>query len=249
MCGSRVCWIHVVSVGTSVLRNLARDATRFGWCREVLEGREIALTKGMVDEVVKALLANPRELSAELNAMYDYIESGDVDEVYLLSTDTYEGELAAKLLKEFFDSKGIDAYVIKVKYLGMDFDEGLLHLIDEVAKVVKEARGKGCKVALNLTGGFKPESAFLYLAACLLGINKVYYIHEVKTISKVELPVLEVTIPTEYVKLLKEIEGVTSYIELVKRVGLKADELREKGLLTNDYRLREFIKLLIKGLK
>lgn len=239
-----MCWFHVVSVGTSVLRNLLReDPSLFGWCRDVLEGRDVGVTNEMISKASSYLHTN-YGLSAELNAMWEDIEGGNVDRVYLLVSDTLEGFIASKILEDFFKVKGIEVRTIKIVNLGKIFDEGLLNLVDEVSKIINEAEKEKCKVALNLTGGFKPESAFLYLTGCILNATKAYYIHESMR-SRVELPIIPLSIPQKWLSILKKIKDVKEYKELIKNIGIKnVVELQDRGLLKEN-KLRIFIKNII----
>lgn len=125
------------------------------------------------------LSKDPSRASAELNAMDEALGSGCqcIDEITLLSTDTEVGETAALTLKDYLARHcSVKVSVKRVPYLGVSFAPGLENLKREIVQV---SQGRGGPVALNLTGGFKPEGAAAALIGYILpNVYLAYYKHE-----------------------------------------------------------------------
>ncbi len=134
------------------------------------------LVKGALDSFIRN---NPYAASAELNSMQGALESGCdcIGGILLLYTDTELGEASALALKRYLSGRcGVKVDAKRVPHLGTRFAPGLENLKAEIVRVAGEHGGP---VALNLTGGFKPEGA----AAALIGyqmsnIHLAYYRHE-----------------------------------------------------------------------
>jgi len=206
------------------------------------------------------LKSNPRRASPEVNAMWEYIDRGEVNEIYLYHTDTGAGKFCAGLLKKFFEEEfHIEAHTIRVNGFGLDFEEGLANLLDKIVdKVVKLRTSPLVEVYLNATGGFKPENAILVIAASLLNIKTIYYMHE-KFKEPIELPIFPLTIDSKYVKELKWIRnqekehGFALREDFVKKFNIKMiEELKAKKLIVEEngrLKLRKWTKTLIKILE
>ena len=228
--------LHVVTTGTSILRNSSNLCTRLVELRDYCDvisawasagvdstedleaGRNAIPASPVFKALLEALTSDPRRISAELNALFNYLDTlrGPHEHyITLLSSDTGAGWLCTRLLEEFLKtmSRIPDVYVkgehyvksveaVRVQFLGRDFVKGSLNLIAEAKKTTRKHRGVVNEVVFNPTGGYKPETGFLLLVAGLIGASRVYYIHE--TMREVaEIPVLPVTL-TEPVKTILE---------------------------------------------
>ena len=179
---------------------------------EDIEAARNAIPGSRVFNVLLGVLASdPRRFSAELNAFFGYLNklSSGVyrHSIVLFTTDTGVGWFCTRVLEEFLKTlKEVpDVYTtsgkhyidsvesIRVEMFGRDFSKGSLNLLVNVKKTVKKYWGQVDEVVFNLTGGFKPETGFLLLAAGLLGVSRVYYIHEYMR-EVVEIPVFPLTI-------------------------------------------------------
>ena len=124
---------------------------------------------------------NPRKASAELNALFGYLEKyekglSSIEHMYLLSTDTKSGKLCARAVFSYLESVvgiGKVDYRVITGFGGWDFSIAVENLREEVKSIIKGKKN----VLLNLTGGFKPEVAVLSVIAAESGL-KAYYIHE-----------------------------------------------------------------------
>jgi putative CRISPR-associated protein (TIGR02619 family) len=219
--------LHVVTVGTSLVRNASGVCDRVpglrGFCdllkswsnaspdsSEDLEASRSAIPPSPVFKaLLEALAGDPRRLSAELNALFGYLDTlrGPCEHhVVLLSSDTGVGWLCARVLEEFLKPmervpevyargehsvESVEA--LRVPLLGRDFVKGSLNLVREVKKAIKRWGEKVDEVLFNATGGYKPETGFLLLVAGLVGASRVYYIHETMR-EVVEIPVLPVKV-------------------------------------------------------
>ncbi len=199
--------IHILSVGTSVIRNYCKtnpsscpkQLVSRDWTPEVDEELKRSLEGKLcnfLDDVVQYVNKDPKGASAELNsflsAMQDlYSEERDV-RVVLLCSDTFAGEIACAVIKIYLDIKGYPTEALVVKELGRPkasrFYRGIANLactLRYLMDVYKDA-----DLYVSPTGGFKPESAFTYLTAMLSPrLKAVYYIREMSN-ELVLLPIL-----------------------------------------------------------
>ncbi len=254
---------HVVTVGTSILRNAAQRgalppailAKVRAWAqapplsREDVEAGEAARRGGEEFKALLQLLASePRVYSAELNAMWPYLERGSVAAAALLASDSGASHLCAALLEEYLKASGVECEVHRVSELGRSFESGLYNLLDVVVSLTVKYKGRGLRVYLNATGGFKLETAVLYLAACLLGADRVYYIHEAMR-EVVELPALPLSVDHRFVDALRKLgpEAERGEAERVLGRGFLL-ELERRGLveaLGSRVRARRWAALLL----
>jgi putative CRISPR-associated protein (TIGR02619 family) len=100
------------------------------------------------------LTSDPRRISAELNALFNYLDTlrGPHEHyITLLSSDTGAGWLCTRLLEEFLKTvtRIPDVYVkgehyvksieaVRVQFLGRDFTKGSLNLIAEAKKTCEK---------------------------------------------------------------------------------------------------------------
>lgn len=163
---------HIVTVGTSVLSNARRQG--------------IATDRTSLGAFVAQ---RPREASAEINAMGDYLDRGSVGSVYLLATDTPDGALCADLVEEHLRSRGVRVSR-GPRILGAAdpdaFYAGLSDLVLAVARYIRRHERDG--VLINATGGYKAESAMVTSLGLTLGVA-VYYQHESATRAVVLPPI------------------------------------------------------------
>ncbi|HIP57569.1 MAG TPA: putative CRISPR-associated protein [Ignisphaera aggregans] len=269
-------FLHLVTVGTSVVRNaerctdidedvrkrlLAWAAARPDSGEDVEAGNQAYPASREFQAVMKCLTSDPRRYSAELNAFIGYLQrlaqqgvKGVNHIITLFSTDTGVGWFSARVIEEYlksfvdtdlFTTWGVEGHriaevrpPIRVENLGRDFSEGMINLVAKVRSEVERFRqdvGKrigfeNVRIVANLTGGFKPESGALLAIAGLIGIDSVYYIHEVFR-DVVELPILPLRIdPAAEQLLLNALNDRVGDLEkrLLDRLGLSL----EKGKLS-----------------
>jgi len=143
----------------------------------------------------------------------------------------------------------VECEVHRIPELGRSFEAGLYNLLDAVASLVAKYRGLGLRVYLNATGGFKLETAVLYLAACLLGADRVYYIHEAMR-EVVELPALPLSIDRRFAEVLQKLGPEAERGEVERALGRSfLLELERRGLvelLGTRVKPRKWVALLLK---
>lgn len=270
-------FLHLVTVGTSVIRNASQSRNIDPGIRDKLISWAMASPRSWEDveagnravpgsdefrAVLSYVSGNPRRASAELNAFIGYLEylmsRGVVNVkhyIVLLGTDTGAGWFSTRILEEYLSNIreqdlsriwGIREHMIKdvearrINNLGISFKDGLLNLIGVVKEIVSEKSGEYDRILANLTGGFKPESAAILIAAGLLGIDTVYYIHEVmKEIA--EIPVIPLSIDPQARKILEN--------ALNDKIGRAEQKLLDKiGLPRTNRKLTIWSKKLLKTL-
>ncbi len=162
--------------------------------------------------------------------------------VYVFSSDSGTGYLCASLVTEFLRDSGYSTLTkdpVRISGLGknlLSFEDSLADLIDRVVTKILEWRRKGLKVYLNLTGGFKPESAYLVLAGALTGAQRAYYIHETFE-DIVTIPLPKLAVDPKLANLVKKLRNPyqtfseTELEEILAGEELDLRELRERGII------------------
>ena len=190
-------YTHVISVGTSLIRNYAResgDSELMDLERGTKGTKDIEVEK-KCKELLNYLDSDPYKASAELNAFLRKAEECEPEKVILLCTDTDAGELSCAALECYLRGKGYEVSTYVINDLGKPqrFYEGLINLMCAFPKIVdKEAKCPSKCLCVNPTGGFKPESATLYMLSLINNKTAdVYYIHEAFR-DVISLPIIPV---------------------------------------------------------
>lgn len=217
--------LHILSLGTSIIANL-RNTPGFAeipapgpqledWLKQRRGDKQLR------EKAYGTLIADPYKLSAELNGMKEFLEKNEIDQVYLIATDTEAGEFCSGLLSRFFREKGIEVIGGSGPLLGYykadralggplgpeaasdKFADDLHCLFNKLVELLRKHKQKmGKEVYINATGGFKPEMAVLSLAGNLF-LVPVYYIHETFKTTVFLPPLIPPEIFPEELKLLK----------------------------------------------
>ena len=255
-------YLYVSPVGTSLLQNLARrrrdlvekySSYRLGdWSRLPLDDPMNRVPDGYVCQVVRghevyeALLSmaleDPRGSSAELNGLLGiaslYNHSRSDAEVLLYRTRSCTSRLCSSVVAEALRRLGFAA-VQEVEVRAMaspdEFEEGLVEILDKVVRAVASARGRGLRVYVNATPGFKAETTFFVLASLLVGADSVVYIHE-SFRAPVILPAPPIRVDAQRISpLLKAMGGgFKAPLHALYQAGLSEEDvsrLRDMGLL------------------
>jgi len=254
---------HLVVCGTSILDNYSRIPTISDEDKRIcLDDAEVRKRSSPADpffiRVYEYLLKDPWKASAELNAMRKYLDEGLVDEVYLYHTDTGKGTFCALIIEKYLSY----AYTLRVNSIRVEgfglmefFEDGLVNLLDKLMSKIHELTKTKCKIYLNATGGFKPENAITVIAASLLNINEIYYIHE-RFAEPIKIPILPITITPKYTKILKELyeyhklHGFASKTRIEEIYGSETlNELKDRNLVKEENGkiiLRKWTRTIIK---
>ena len=172
---------HLVPVGTSLLRNAARD---------------LDLGRAPNDADLDNYLADapPSAVSAENNALNRELQPGD--RVVLFASDTDDGARCAQALARHLQRTGTEALPcrkrdgveeesfrvpdLRIDERGRFLRRGLRTYVRLLIQWIKEEQNGGREVLVNATGGFKSQTSLAVLAGTILRLP-VYYIFETGT--------------------------------------------------------------------
>ena len=179
--------------------------------KEFLDKFDEAL-KVLKNEIINYSNEELKKLSAELNALVTFY-NGDFEsnDIYMFfHTDTYLGEKVAEILKEFLQSKGLNAQIFKAKDLNTASIEEFQISLSDVIKDLSEILDgyKGYEIIFNLTGGFKSVNSFLQTMATLWADKSIYIFessNELLVIPKLPLKIDE-DIFIKYFNLFRALE-------------------------------------------
>lgn len=144
--------------------------------RERLLGGSASAGDGSAD-VTKA-----RHLSAELNGLAG-LYGGDFsgrarDHHMLLHSDTFQGETAAALVRDWLAARGLVCSPVRIEGLNTrrfeEFREGLCTLVKWCSETIPGYRVAGYRVVFNLVGGFKSLQGFLQTLGMLYADSCCY---------------------------------------------------------------------------
>jgi len=165
--------VHIVPVGTSLLLNN-------GWKR----GQKLPRWQTLLESLKTG---NPRQRSAELNALLPFVERGECTRVHLIPTATPESRACGRALKHFLQGRGVQTTGAEARDLlpatlvgpadQEQFNSGIRKFREVVFRAASRARKAGALVMMNATGGLKAEVVIAALVAAQLNIP-AYYIYE-----------------------------------------------------------------------
>lgn len=125
-----------------------------------------------------------RRLSAELNGFISYYrktgktEDAARDVHYLIHTDTYQGDLAAGLLRDWGAARGINLIPTRIDDLNTasveEFRMGINHLVDWCVSALPGYRAQGYEVIFNLVGGFKSLQDYMQTLGMFYADETIY---------------------------------------------------------------------------
>lgn len=219
--------ILIATCGTSILTN-ARDIKN-----EILGNRnlnemtqeEATLLKKRIKIKLKYKEANEKECGAELNSIFYLMQENEalMDKIYLIVSDSIEGELAGNIIKELLiekmsikevEIKKIDKLNISKEY---DFAvRGLRNLAGEVSRIIK--KNEGSNIIISPIGGLKAQIFIVGLIAQIFKIP-AYYLYEnsTKIVTLLPLPIsLDLEFFKDNIEILSKIskEGMITEKEI-----------------------------------
>ncbi len=181
--GTTAQYLHIVPVGTSLLLN-------YGWKR----GQKLPRWQTLLESLKTG---NPRQRSAELNALLPFVERGECTRVHLIPTATPECATCCRALKRFLQGRRLQVTGAEARDLlpanlagpanQTQFNRGIRQFREIVFRAAAAARKDGATVMMNATGGLKAEVVIAALVAAQLNIP-AYYIYE-SMVEPVFLPV------------------------------------------------------------
>lgn len=221
--------ILIATCGTSIIGN-ARDIKT-----EVLGNRnynQMTKEEGLIiKDKIKNKLKNKnmtdKDFGAELNSTFYLIEKGEFSKkiVYLIVSDTIEGELAGELIKELLiENLKIEKVEIrKIEKLNIakeyEFSiKGLRNLVGEVTKIIKN--NNTSNIMISPIGGLKAQIFVVGLIAQLFKIP-AYYLYENSTEIITLLP-LPISLDMEFFKENIEIISKIAKEEIVSKNDIES---------------------------
>lgn len=178
---------HILTVGVSLLQNFARSQT---------PPADLAFAQTHHRKVWSYLIQHGANACAEIQSLHmrtGFLNSPPSTDlaVTLVFTETSAGKCAASLLEKFLKHHKIRVDKIPVKGFdkpARDFDpdfarqeavEALTHMRERITRHIGrlKKRTPDLKIELNITGGYKAETAVLYELGRTLSLP-VYYLHE-----------------------------------------------------------------------
>lgn len=175
----------IATVGTSLLGGIQRNGIDWNL---------------PVEDIVKGIqhLENVSTICAEISSIQSIIREGILDEkenLYLLASDTVEGEKINHILKGYFASMFQHVKIFTVENLNGQnakqfTEEGLRNLVKIIVQIVKTVPNQEAECVMNATGGYKAQISFAGLIGQVLKIP-VYYQFEGFS-SVVQLPEMPV---------------------------------------------------------
>lgn len=226
--------ILIATCGTSILTN-ARDIKN-----EILGNRnlsEITQEEALIfKEKVKIKLKNKeayeRECGAELNSTFYLMKENKFlgDKIYLIVSDSIEGELSGEIIKELLIEK-LSIKEVKIKKIdklniNKEYDfaiKGLRNLAGEVSRIIR--RNEKNNIMISPIGGLKAQIFIVGLIAQLFKIP-AYYLYEnsTKIVTLLPLPIgLDFEFFKENIEVLSKVAKEGMITEKVIGNYLKAN--------------------------
>src|SRR5690606_22359670 len=200
-------------VGTSLLTNniepnFKSELYKFANKKENEISEELlsklqSVEKNIKQELNKDSIFYLKKTSAELNGILGIYQNSwhnaKNDMHFLLATDTYQGRLAAGLLKDYLTQKTQSAELIIPENLNTktkeDFKTGIRDLLKWCDEVLPEYKEAGYEIIFNLTGGFKSLQGYLNTIAMFYA-DSISYIFEGED-ELITIPKLPIKIESE----------------------------------------------------
>ncbi|MBB5149082.1 putative CRISPR-associated protein [Ureibacillus thermosphaericus] len=210
----------IATVGTSLLGGLNRNGIDWNL---------------PIEQIVKKIqeLENNTNICAEISSIHSMIHENilvEKENLYLLASDTVEGEKIKLILKSYFASLFRNVHVFTIEHLNGQnakqfTEEGLRNLVKIIVYIVKTVPNREEDCVINATGGYKAQISFAGLIGQVLKIP-VYYQFEGFS-SVVQLPTMPVVFDYQlwlkHFKLFKELYdlGIASTKLLPSNIKLK----------------------------
>lgn len=211
----------ICTVGASILSNANRPDSPEHLKQLISEAQSGNITSESLRKIVDP---HDKAYGAEINSVASLVKKGFIEsrqKMFLLVSDTPEGNLVGNLLKEYFqrnkndlEFKSVD--VIKVAELndknrfGFRF-HGLRNLVREMANCVKNNLGRSI---INATGGYKAAIAYAVLLGQALSVP-VYYLFE--TFDEIiELLPIPVRFDPDLYKKYSKIFAMLEYLNIIE---------------------------------
>ncbi|WP_414575489.1 putative CRISPR-associated protein [Anabaena sp. CCY 9402-a] len=214
----------VSTVGTSLLSNQIRPKDpkswkgllnkTANWTEERIKRHEPEVINILLDlknraeeKLNSGNILEIKEASAELNGIYslykDNVENGKLDTHWLITTETYQGQSTAKIIKDFLHKKVNFIEIYTPDQLSTEdtanFKQGIDDLINWLSKRHEESQKDGYSIYFNLVGGFKAIQGCMNTIGMFYA-DKIIYVFEGESSKLITIPRLPITVDSERVK-------------------------------------------------
>jgi len=235
--------VIISTVGASLIINYARhtmsDPNRFLDSIESMDEQEIEKWIKEIYIYITRYIDDYSTASAELSSIFSILKKMDLSgveeiELMFIISDTPQGKLVNGVLERFFMEYLKEYNGVPIKYYhdvagGLTYvdvehvEQGLPNVPILISQWIRNKMASGCKVILNVTGGFKAECVYAAFVGILAGIP-TYYMHE-KFREVVRLP----PIPESLVNVSKEQIGILLHLVEKFYLDLKEKYRTQKG--------------------
>lgn len=222
-------YLYVSLVGTSVLKNTAQSVRERwtdkypdveSWHNMPLNDQRNTYPDGLLcrldvvepdlySDIVEVARSRGERASAEISGLTGIASvrghRRSLVEILLYPTGSCTSVLSAKVNRELLADLGFGrvGFVVLEKLGKLEtFEDGLVELLDKVVAAIADARGRGLRVFVNATPGFKAESSFLVLASLLAGADGAVYVHETFH-EPIFIPAVPVKVDQEFAEFIK----------------------------------------------
>lgn len=171
-----------VSVVTNYLRAKGRSTSEFiEQSNQIFENTKWVEFKSDYCDFKNSIIDFNQQISkktsAEIKTILLLKEKFEIDNIYLVHTDTIGGKFAAEILKEIFDNNNYNVVDYK-KIDGINFDNAEDFQKIGFSKLIEYIDDKKTKnTALNISGGYKALIPFLTIYAQISSLP-IYYVYE-----------------------------------------------------------------------
>ena len=225
--------ITVSTCGVSILTNVNKPDQNFIYKHSNSQitnysPEDLEHTAKIIDNCRAAIKNSDRaaavSLSAEIHGLMRYYERevafGDIDEDthYLIHTDTFEGEEAAKLVDELGRRHGIKFILQKVDDLRTDnielFRFGVNNLISWCHDMLSN-NFPHTKVIFNLVGGFKALQGYMQTLGMFYADETIYIFERSQEL--LSIPKLPLSLDT----LIEQVKGIIlKHIQVFRKIDV-----------------------------
>lgn len=176
----------------------------------------------------QADITGARRLSAELNGILALYEGqparGKLDEHILLYTDTYLGEQSSRLVGDWLNDHGINAFCQRADDLNTaDIDSFRLAmnaLVSWCEATIKGYRDRNYHVIFNLVGGFKSWQGFMQTLGMFYADEIVYIFDGSDQLLRIP------RLPVEFESSAKE--TIHKFLDVFRKLDAKRSSLNTK---------------------
>ena len=202
----------ISSCGTSVISNSKEIVAEITGEKNFFAIDWNKVTEEQINEIEKRILfklegleVDNRLFGAEINSIKSLMEhispSFSGEEVYLLVSDTKDGDLAYRIIKKILKEKLGIKEVVKTEIEGLNPDrkyqfskKGLRNLVKEMVNIIKKYNGYYDDILIAPIGGFKAQIFMIGLIAQVFGIKSYYMFEKFDEV----IPILPLPINFDY---------------------------------------------------